>query len=215
MKKAARGKLAEGLRRLVGSSRRAGKTDYHIPVFIGINVYVGVADIKDGLGIAKLEIDAAAANLNIGNRAAMLDAGLRAMIEQRLNIPGPGWHLDYIDAGGIEPQTGERKLPGEQAGPADAGLQGFDVRERLDSSRWIVVDQDIVHREAGTGEKIQVNRANANGTVERGFERGLDAGAEAIGSQERRGQAQCDDQEQSDEERTPENFHWWRAKRSA
>src|ERR1700733_12514325 len=87
LQKAAGGELAEGLRRLIGSSRSAGETDHHVAVFVGVDIHVSVADVEDGFGIAKLEIDPAAADLNIGNSVAMRGAGLRAMIEQRLNIP--------------------------------------------------------------------------------------------------------------------------------
>ncbi len=213
--KAAGGEFAEALRRLVGTSRRAGETDHHIAVFVGVDVHVSVADIEDGLGIAKLEIDAAAADLNIGNRVAMRGAGLRAMIEQRLNVPGPGWHLDYIDAGRIEPETGERELAREQAGPADARLHGFDVREGLDAGGWIVVDQNVVHGEAGTGEEIQVNRAQVNGPVERGFERGLDARAQPIGARMGAARPNATTMKQRNEKRTPEELHGCCASRSA
>ncbi len=102
LQKAAGGEFAEARRCLVGASRSAGEADHHIAVFVGVDVHVGVADVEDGLGIAKLEIDAAAANLNIGNGVAMRGAGLRTMVEQRLNVPGAGRHLDHIDAGRVE-----------------------------------------------------------------------------------------------------------------
>ncbi len=120
---------------------------------------------------------------------AARSAWLRTTIEQRLNIPGPGRHPDHIDAGRIQPQTGEREIAGKQAGPADARLHGFDVRERLDAGGGIVVDQNVVHGEAGTGEEIQMDRTEMHGAIERGFESCLDARAEAIGPQKRRGQA--------------------------
>ena len=64
------------------------------------------------------------------------------------------------------------------------------VRERFDPGRRIVVDQDIVHGEAGTGEKIQVDRAQVHGAVERCFERSLNARAKTIGAHSWRGQAE-------------------------
>src|SRR5580700_6718643 len=85
-----RGEFAEALRGLIGTGWRARKANYHFAIFVGINIHVGVADIKDGLGVAEFEIDAPAADLNVGYAAAMRAPRLlRRTIEQRLNIPRP------------------------------------------------------------------------------------------------------------------------------
>ena len=215
LQQAAGRKRAEAGGRLVGAGRRTGKTNHDVAVLVGINVDVGVADIEDGFGIAELEIDTATADLNIGNGAAAHGAGLRAVIEQRLNIPWPGGHADNIHARCVEPETGKRELSGEQAGPADARLHGLDVGERLNAGGRIVVDQNVVDGEAGAGEKIQVHRANVHGSIERGFEGRLDARAETVGAEERRGQSEGDHEEHDKEKRTAEKLHCCRANRSA
>ncbi len=74
LQQTARGEFAEALRSLVGAGRRAGKTDHHFAVFVGIDIHVGVADVEDGLGVAKLEVDTSTADLNIGHVAAMRGA---------------------------------------------------------------------------------------------------------------------------------------------
>ena len=89
------------------------------------------------------------------------------------------------------------------------------MREGLDTRGGIVVDQDIVHGKAGTGEKIQVNGAHLDGAVQRGFERGLNARAESIGAYSRRCQADQRHQSQRNENRAPQDFHNCRAKRCA
>src|SRR3984957_15570608 len=119
LQQAARGKFAETLGGLVGAGRRTRKTDYHLAVFVGINIYVSVADVEDGLGVAKLEIDAAAADLNIGHRAVMRRSRRSMTIEQRLDVPGTGRHLHHVHAGRVaalssgETQAGERQVSEE------------------------------------------------------------------------------------------------------
>ena len=95
----------------------------------------------------------------------------------------------------------------EQAGEPDARAHGLDVRERLDAGGRVVVDQDILHGEAGAGEEIQMHGADVHRAVERRFERRLDAGAQPIGAQGREPAARRRARHQSDEKRAPEVLH--------
>ena len=105
---------------------------------------------------------------------------------------GPDGILTTLTLGVSRRRLENARLPREQAGPADARLQGLDVREGLDAGGWIVVDQDIVDSEAGAGEEIQVNGAEMYGAIERRFKSRLDARTKAIGADSRRGQSNRD-----------------------
>ena len=113
LQQAARGEFAEALRCLVGARGCTGKTDHHIAIFVGIDIHVGVADVKDGLGVAELEVDASAADLNVGDGVAVRDPGCGMTIEQRLNVPGTRRHLHHVDAGRIQTETGEFETAGK------------------------------------------------------------------------------------------------------
>ena len=80
--------------------------------------------------------------------------------------------------------------------------------ERFDAGRGIVINQNIVDTEAWACEKIQVNRAgDVDRPVQRSFERGLNAGTQAVRAKEWRQHAGHNHGCESDEKRAAQVLH--------
>ena len=71
-------------------------------------------------------------------------------------------------------------MPVQQTQPADSRVQGRNVRERLDARSRIFVNHDVVERQAGRAEQIQVDLADLDFAAEPALQRPLHLGPEEV-----------------------------------
>ena len=146
---------------------------------------VGVGEREGSFDLVELEVEARAGGLDVGKagrgagellgcgRCVCLGAG--GLKDKALQIPVAIGGADEVDAGVGQRDAGELDAAAPERTDANVGADLAGAQDGLGAEGGVLIDHEVLQREAGDGQQIEADPVEVDGAAERGADIARDA----------------------------------------